>query len=101
VKRDWGELRQLRLFVDGGSAKLRDIKVCPPCVQEMNPAVAAGEEVYSAFREAADWDELLLPGQSFSIDAHVWSCTHLTSSQLLGVRGRDAICDAVRDRRWV
>ena len=28
-----------------------------------------------------------------------WSCTRLTSSQLLAVRAKDAICDVVRDRR--
>jgi hypothetical protein len=57
--------------------------------------------VYEGFREAVDWARLLAPGQTFSIESRVWSCSNLTSSQLLLVRGRDAVCDAVRDARGV
>lgn len=56
-------------------------------------------QVYRAVMEALPWTRLLPPGQSFSIDARVRSCTNLTSSQLLTVRAKDAICDHVRDRR--
>ncbi|PSC76859.1 DNA methylase [Micractinium conductrix] len=59
----------------------------------------AGEEVYAAFRETADWTRLLAPGQSFSVDSRVWSCSNLSSSQLLSVRAKDAICDVMRDAR--
>lgn len=33
------------------------------------------QELYRATREAADWSALLLPGQSFSVDARIGSCT--------------------------
>lgn len=42
----------------------------------------AGEAVYDAFRRAADWARLLEPGQTFSVDARVWSCSNLSSSQV-------------------
>lgn len=42
----------------------------------------AGEAVYDAFREAADWARLLEPGQSFSLEGRVWSCSNLSSSQV-------------------
>lgn len=42
----------------------------------------AGEAVYESFREAADWPRLLQPGQSFSVDGRVWSCSNLSSSQV-------------------
>ena len=44
----------------------------------------AGEAVYDSFREAADWARLLQPGQSFSVDGRVWSCSNLSSSQVGG-----------------
>ncbi|KAL4458935.1 hypothetical protein ABPG75_013800 [Micractinium tetrahymenae] len=59
----------------------------------------AGEEVYAAFRESAAWPRLLAPGQSFSVESRVWSCSNLSSSQLLSVRAKDALCDAIRDAR--
>ncbi|PRW59721.1 RNA methylase [Chlorella sorokiniana] len=65
----------------------------------LNARQPAGEAVYDAFREAADWARLLEPGQSFSLEGRVWSCSNLSSSQLLRVRARDAICDAIRDAR--
>ena len=65
----------------------------------LDPEEPPGEELYRAFREAADWSDLLPPGQRFAVDARVWSCTSLSNSQLLAVRAKDAICDAVRDRR--
>lgn len=59
----------------------------------------AGEEVYAAFREGGAWQRLLAPGQTFSVESRVWSCSNLTSSQLLSVRAKDAVCDAIRDAR--
>ena len=65
----------------------------------LDPRQPSGESVYDAFRAAADWPALLAPGKSFSVDARVWGCSNLTNSQLLNVRARDAICDAIRDKR--
>ena len=58
-------------------------------------------QVYRAVMEALPWTDLLQPNQSFSVEARVRSCTNLTNSQLLVVRTKDAICDYIRDRRWV
>lgn len=66
---------------------------------ELDGSRPAGESVYAAFRAAANWPDLLMPGQSFSVDARVWGNTNLTNSQLLSIRARDAICDAIRDAR--
>ena len=45
-------------------------------------------QVYAAFRETADWTRLLAPGQSFSVDSRVWSCSNLSSSQVRRGGGR-------------
>jgi 23S rRNA G2445 N2-methylase RlmL len=66
---------------------------------DLDPSQPAGESVYDAFRAAADWPALVRDKQSFSVDARVWGNSNLTNSQLLSVRARDAICDAVRDKR--
>ena len=39
-------------------------------------------QIYDAFREAVDWQRLLGPGQTFSINSRVWSCSNLSSSQV-------------------
>ena len=57
--------------------------------------------MYEFFRGAVDWPELLRPGQRFALDARVRSCTDIPSAMLVQQRGRDAICDAVRDARWL
>jgi putative N6-adenine-specific DNA methylase len=68
---------------------------------ELDPRQPGGDEVYRAFRELpnVNWPEIIAPDQSFHIDARLGSCTKLTNSNLLAVRAKDAICDAIRDKR--
>lgn len=66
---------------------------------QLDPYAPGGDEVYSLFRQAANWPELLPPGHTFSIQARVASCSDVPSSMLVQVRGRDAICDSIRDAR--
>lgn len=70
---------------------------------ELDPQQPGGDEVYRAFRELpnVNWPDIIAPDQSFHIDARLGSCTKLTNSNLLAVRAKDAICDAVRDKRGV
>ena len=65
----------------------------------MDPWRPGGDEVYRLFRQAAHWPELLPPGQTFSIQARVASCSDVPSGMLVQVRGKDAICDSIRDAR--
>ncbi|KAL3159933.1 hypothetical protein ABBQ38_010326 [Trebouxia sp. C0009 RCD-2024] len=65
----------------------------------LSPYRAGGDEIYSFFRQAANWAQLLPPKQTFQISARVTSCTDIPSSQLVQIRGRDAICDSIRDAR--
>lgn len=65
----------------------------------LDPWQPGGDEIYSLFRQAANWPELLPPGYTFSIQARVASCTDVPSSMLVQIRGRDAICDSIRDAR--
>ena len=66
---------------------------------QLDPYAPGGDEVYSLFRQAANWPELLPPGHTFSIQARVASCSDVPSSMLVQIRGRDAICDSIRDAR--
>ncbi|GAX84390.1 hypothetical protein CEUSTIGMA_g11812.t1 [Chlamydomonas eustigma] len=59
----------------------------------------SGDAVYECTRQAVDWNEVILPGQTFAVDSRLWSCTDLTSSMLASVRIKDAICDSLRDKR--
>lgn len=65
---------------------------------DLNPREPAGESLYAAFQEAADWTALLPPRQTFSIEARIYGNSSFTNSNLVQVRGRDAICDFIRDR---
>lgn len=65
----------------------------------LSPYRAGGDEIYSFFRQAANWAKLLPPKHTFSISARVTSCTDIPSSNLVQIRGRDAICDSIRDAR--
>eukprot|EP00887_Chlorella_sp_A99_P006659 scaffold3.g6659.t1 len=60
----------------------------------LDAGVAGGDAAYDAVRAAADWAALLPPPHSFSVDCRAWSCTHLTSSQLLQARGRGGAAGA-------
>lgn len=51
----------------------------------LNPARAGGDELYSFFRRAAEWDRLLRPRQTFSVKARVHSCTDVPSAMLVQV----------------
>ena len=50
-----------------------------PCWTRRRPA---GEAVYDCLRGAAPWARLLEPEQTFSVEARVWSCSNLSSSQV-------------------
>lgn len=65
---------------------------------ELDPDLPAGDSIYDAFREAADWPALIKRGQCFSVDARIYGNSTFTNSQLLSIRARDAICDTIRDR---
>lgn len=65
----------------------------------INPHRPAGETLYEAFREGVEWHRLLPAGESFTIDGRTHSNTSFSTTELLLKRGRDAICDAVRDNR--
>jgi hypothetical protein len=59
-------------------------------------------QVYEATREAANWAELLQPRQTLGVHClHFYNNSNVTNSQLVQRRVRDAVCDAVRDARWV
>lgn len=64
---------------------------------ELDPTERGGDEVYGFVRKAADWPSLLAPGQTFAVDARVWSCTDVPSSMLAATRAKDAVCDAIAD----
>lgn len=66
---------------------------------QLSPYRPGGDEIYSFFREAANWAQLLPPRRTFQISARVTSCTDIPSSHLVQIRGRDAICDSIRDAR--
>lgn len=66
---------------------------------QLSPYRAGGDEIYSFFRQAANWAQLLPPRRTFQISARVTSCTDIPSSHLVQIRGRDAICDSIRDAR--
>lgn len=66
---------------------------------QLDPWQPGGDEVYHLFRQAANWPELLPPGRSFSIQARVANCTRVPNSMLVQIRGKDAICDSIRDAR--
>lgn len=64
----------------------------------LDPSRPAGDTLYEAFRGALPWGDWLdSPGKSFSIDARIWNNSNFSNSQLVQTRGRDAICDAVRE----
>ena len=67
--------------------------------RRLNPYGAGGDEIYTFFRQAANWAKLIAPGQTFSIKARATSCSDIPSSHLVQIRGRDAICDSIRDVR--
>ncbi len=48
------------------------------------PGPVPRRQVYTAFREGASWPRLLAPGQTFSVESRVWSCSNLSSSQVGG-----------------
>jgi hypothetical protein len=59
-------------------------------------------QVYEATREGAPWQQLLQPGQTLGVHCmHFYNNSNITNSQLVARRVRDAVCDAVRDARWV
>jgi putative N6-adenine-specific DNA methylase len=67
---------------------------------DLDPSRPAGETLYEAFRDALPWGEWLdRPDKSFSISAHIWNNSNFSNSQLVQKRGRDAICDSVREKR--
>lgn len=59
----------------------------------------SGQSIYDSVRRTAPWHELIQPGQTFSVESRVWSCTDLTSTQLASTRVKDAICDHLRDAK--
>jgi len=64
----------------------------------LDPSRPAGDTLYEAFRGALPWGDWLdSPSKSFSIDARIWNNSNFSNSQLVQTRGRDAICDAVRE----
>jgi putative N6-adenine-specific DNA methylase len=68
----------------------------------LDPSAPPGDAAYAAVRAArADWPALIPHGRTFSVDARAWDCTALRNSALLAARARDAVCDAVRERRGV
>lgn len=66
---------------------------------QLNPHRPAGETLYEAFRDSVEWHRFLPPGESFTIDGRIHSNSTFSTTELLLKRGRDAICDAVRDHR--
>jgi putative N6-adenine-specific DNA methylase len=67
---------------------------------DLDPSMPAGDTLYEAFGDALDWGSWLdSENKSFSIDSRIWGNSNFTNGQLLNTRGRDAICDAVRNAR--
>ncbi|KAK9811854.1 hypothetical protein WJX72_011203 [[Myrmecia] bisecta] len=65
----------------------------------LNPRLPGGDEIYRFFRDAVDWSQLLTEEQTFHVEARVWSCSDIPSSNLVQIRARDAICDSLRDAK--
>lgn len=63
---------------------------------DLDPEKAAGDTIYDSFQKSVDWVSFLKPGQTFSVDARTASNSNFRTSQLVVVRARDAICDALR-----
>lgn len=68
---------------------------------DLDPRRPGGDEIYRFTRQAVAWQSLLGPEQTFAVEARVRSCSDVPSSMLAQVRIRDAVCDAIRDVRWV
>jgi len=65
----------------------------------LDPDEEAGDTLYEAFRGVVDWPEWLhSEDMSFSVDSRIWGNSNFTNSQLLNVRAKDAICDAIREK---
>ncbi|KAG2497373.1 hypothetical protein HYH03_004531 [Edaphochlamys debaryana] len=58
-----------------------------------------GQALYDMVYDAAPWSELIPSGATFSVEPRLWSCTDITSTALVWSRTKDAVCDAIRDRR--
>ncbi|KAG2437835.1 hypothetical protein HXX76_005454 [Chlamydomonas incerta] len=58
-----------------------------------------GQALYDMVYEAAPWQDLIPRGASFSVEPRLWSCTDLTSTQLVWSRVKDAVCDSIRQHR--
>lgn len=65
----------------------------------LDPYIPGGTEIYRATRQATDWARLLVPGDTFSVDARVGGCSDVPSDNLARTRVKDAICDAIKDAR--
>ena len=88
-----GAMHRVNLWSRSGIRVLQKVHEVP-----LDPTRAAGDTLYEAFRYALPWGDWLdSPNKSFSIDARIWNNSNFSNSQLVQTRGRDAICDAVRD----
>ncbi|KAG2449789.1 hypothetical protein HYH02_005313 [Chlamydomonas schloesseri] len=58
-----------------------------------------GQALYDMVYEAAPWHDLIPRGASFSVEPRLWSCTDLSSTQLVWSRVKDAVCDSIRQQR--
>ena len=87
-----GAMHRVNLWSRSGIRVLQKVYERP-----LDPDAAAGDTIYEAVREALPWGEWLdSPNKSFSIDARIWNNSNFSNSQLVQKRGRDAICDVVR-----
>ena len=58
----------------------------------INPDRRGGDELYSFFRRAVDWDARLPEGQTFKVEARAWACSSIPTSLLMQVMKNLPIC---------
>ncbi|PNW70495.1 hypothetical protein CHLRE_17g722250v5 [Chlamydomonas reinhardtii] len=58
-----------------------------------------GQALYDMVYEAAPWHDIIPRGASFSVEPRLWSCTDISTTQLVWSRVKDAVCDNIRQHR--
>lgn len=76
---------------------IRVLELVAECQLELDGnGRGGGDSVYDAIRKI-DWRKYIPRGCTFKVKAVVWDNTEVTSSLLVSIRTRDAVCDCLRD----
>ena len=76
---------------------IRVLELVAECQLELDGnGRGGGDSVYDAIRKI-DWRKYIPRGCTFKVKAVVWDNSEVTSSLLVSIRTRDAVCDCLRD----